>query len=149
RTPRSRRRWTWQSARLASSWPAPSGRFESRTGSTTMKCPDFGTWRARLDGGAGGSADLDSHVAACERCRALVEELRADAAHAAALIGALAPAALSEPGEVAFARQRLDSSLRDPRPRPESEGEGRPGAPRPSAVGAKSPGSDSAWDGSL
>jgi hypothetical protein len=91
-----------------------------------MRCPDFGTWRARLDGAADGSADLDSHVATCERCRALVEELRADAARAAALIGALAPASLPAPSQLELARERLGAALRSPlrSPLPLGEGQG-------------------------
>jgi hypothetical protein len=70
-----------------------------------MTCPDVGTWRAWLD--ESGSAELEEHRAACVDCRALVRELQADAAHAAASIGALAPAALPSGGAVRLARARL------------------------------------------
>jgi len=69
-----------------------------------VTCPDLGAWRVWLDEPGG---DLDTHLAGCDACRALVSDLRQNAALAAALIRPLAPETLPSPAAVELARARL------------------------------------------
>ena len=73
-----------------------------------MTCPDLGFWRAWLDHEADAAvADPAGHLEACAECRALVTELRQNAALAATAIRRLAPASVPSPAATALARERL------------------------------------------
>jgi hypothetical protein len=71
-------------------------------------CPDTGELRAALDG----EADLDGHTAGCARCQGEMEELRRNAATAAAAIATLAPA--GAPNSALVAHQRPTRSWAGP-----------------------------------
>ena len=74
----------------------------------TMTCPDLGSWRAWLDHEVGAAApDPAAHLDACADCRALVTDLRQNAALAKTAIRRLAPASLPSPAAIARVHERL------------------------------------------
>jgi hypothetical protein len=72
-----------------------------------MRCLEEGELRAWIDGAAAEQAAVGAHVDGCAACRAVAEELRANAELAAAATGVLAPARPLQAAQVEAARERV------------------------------------------
>ncbi|HEU4398864.1 MAG TPA: hypothetical protein VFU54_13650 [Actinomycetota bacterium] len=79
-----------------------------------MRCLEEGELRAWIDGAAAEQAAVGAHVDGCAACRAVAEELRANAELAAAATGVLAPARPLQAAQVEAARERVATAARWP-----------------------------------